>query len=144
MLYAFLQVRRLDRLTNSLALGEERSFYALYPTTSPGFTPVVFGNAAAQGPPTRRIERIASFLTDTLFNWIPVLALLISIVSVIGAAVLWQSTSGVFSTSSIIIGAMLTLIQTIVTVAFQREREAVKNRFAVWTAVPEDPGTTQT
>jgi hypothetical protein len=141
VLYGFLNIRRLDRLTSSTELGDERKIYALYPVASPGFTSVVFGGAAEGEPISSRPTRLASLLTDTLFSWIPVGALLTSVGALVGAALLWASDSGVFSTPSITIAALLTLLQTIATLALQRERQAVRDRFNQWTAAPENPAT---
>lgn len=134
ILYGFLNIRRLDRLSTSTELGDERRLYKLYIVASHIFTAPVFGAEGLAKPPSSWISKVAALLAGALFNWIPVTALFISFASLAAAAML-VSSSG-FSLLSVVATASIAALQAIATAGFMRERQALRGLFNLWTADP--------
>jgi hypothetical protein len=134
--YAFLNIRRLDRLSRGTDLGSDREHYKLFTVASHTFTAPVFGSGLPANPaPTGMARTTAAILVVGLFNWIPSAACLVSIFV---AALMWMSESG-FSLVSAALVAGITLLQTVTNFALFKEQRAVKAQFQVWTADSQVP-----
>ena len=141
ILYALLQIRRLGRLVSSLPLDSANPHYALYPSASSTFTSPVFKGSGWTAD-AKRINKISSRISSKLaclvFDYIPQIALSISIIGIIGVSFLKVHGSNQFSYAGISISCIIVILQFVTTAAYVGEQKEIRSRFAGWVdASPE-------
>lgn len=139
ILYALLQVRRLGRLVSSAPLSGTNSLYGLYPGASSTFTSPVFsgsGHFADMVTREKLSSRISGRLIGLMFDHIPTVALLLSVIGVLGVSILRGFGSNQFSYFGISISWIIVVLQIVATRAYVGEQKEIRSRFAGWVDAP--------
>lgn len=142
-LYALLHIRRLRRLTTAHSLGDERKLYRLYPVASHVFTAPVFGRSHEADSDQTLVTRAAAQITSFLFDSLPLAAVTVSALGVVGATILHTGGSISFSAGSLIVSWLLLVAQLVSARAYAAEQRAVKTHYRAWASDPPAPEQSQ-